>query len=220
MRKGYSQTNSEIEQYVLKLFEPEDIVLQEIRERAQKHNLPDIHLAALDALHLKIITKAIGARKVVEIGTLVGYSGVCIARALPADGKLYTFEYKPEHAKVANETFEKAGLNDKVQIFTGRASDNLKLIESEGPFDLVFIDADKGGYPAYFEWAAEHLRLGGVILGDNTFAFGMIADQKAATERNDVKSLREFNRLAAQHKRFSSTILPTGEGLTMCVKIQ
>ena len=111
---------------------------------------------------------------------------------------------------------------DRVQIFVGAALDNLPKIKSEGPFDLVFIDADKTGYPAYLDWAVENLRVGGVFLADNTFAHGLIADPAAESgpRAESVKAIREFNRKAAQNLRFRATILPTGEGLTMGVRIR
>jgi caffeoyl-CoA O-methyltransferase len=143
-------------------------------------------------------------------------------RALPKDGKLFTFEFNPHHANVAKESFKKAGFENQVEIFVGPALDNLAQIEKEGPFDLVFIDADKVSYSHYLEWAADHLRIGGVVLGDNTFAFGMIADAdpRDADKRNSVKALQAFNRDIVSSGRFRATILPTGEGLTMGVKLR
>lgn len=218
MTKTFAPVNEEIEKYVEETFEPEDAILKEIRKRALDSGLPDIHVSPMDGLHLEVIARAAGTKKSVEIGTLAGYSGVCIARALPLDGRLFTFEFEPRHAEVAAESFKKAGLSQKVQIIIGPAIENLKKIESQSPFDFVFIDADKESYPAYLEWTAKHLRVGGVFLADNTFAFGMIADKQQQT--NDTKALREFNNQAAHHAHLRSTILPTGEGLTFGVKIK
>jgi caffeoyl-CoA O-methyltransferase len=123
---------------------------------------------------------------------------------------------------VARETFEKAGIAGQVELHVGPALDNLARIEAAGPFDLVFIDADKVSYPRYLAWAGEHLRVGGIVLGDNTFAWGGIADERFddAEEEAAVKALREFNRVVAAGGRFRATLLPTGEGLTLGVKVR
>jgi caffeoyl-CoA O-methyltransferase len=202
--------------YLNRVFKPEDTVLRETRERSLRQKLPEIQLGSMDALHLEVLTRAIGARKAVEIGTLGGYSGTAIARGLIAGGRLHTFELEPHHAEVALESFRKAGLLDRVTIHLGRAAERLADVEAEAPFDLVFIDADKESYPAYLGWAADHLRLGGVVLGDNSFAFGEVVDGPGA----EAAAMREFNRELAQGGRFRATLLPTGEGLTLGVKIR
>ncbi len=153
MEKTFSNRDQKIQEYVRQTFQPEDSILREIRERSQKAGLPMIQVADMDSLHLEVITKAIGAKKAVEIGTLGGYSGVAIARGLAKGGKLYTFEYHEHHAKVAQESFEKADVSKKVQILIGSAINNLSKIERFGPFDLIFIDADKEGYPNHLAWA-------------------------------------------------------------------
>jgi len=222
MEKTFAQTNAALARYAIETFQPQDDVLNEILKRASSAGLPDIHVSPMDGLHLEVIARAIGAKKIVEIGTLAGYSGVCLARALPKDGKLFTFEYEPKHVQIAAETFKKADAEHQVEIFIGTAIENLKKIESQGPFDLIFIDADKISYPAYLDWAANHLRIGGVVLADNTFAFGMIANTNIDPQSEmapNVNALRKFNQQAASSKRFRSTILPTGEGLTMAVKL-
>jgi caffeoyl-CoA O-methyltransferase len=220
--KVFGQDDPKIAKYAVELFTPEDAVLEEVRHRSDAKKLPAIQVGTMDGLHLEVLTRAIGAKRVVEIGTLGGYSGLCLLRGMGAGGKLYTFEYEPTHAEVAAETFRKAGFAKQVEIFVGPAASNLSKINKEGPFDLVFVDADKVSYPEYLDWAAEHLRVGGVLLGDNTFAWGMIADENFETAEDEaaVRGLREFNRLAARSGRFRSTVLPTGEGLTMAVKIR
>ena len=223
MDKSYAAAaQDKITHYVTDLFKPEDPLLTDVRKTAATAGLPDIHVGRMDGLHLEVLVRAIGARKAVEIGTLAGYSGVCIARGMGPQGKLYTFEYEPKHADVARQTFKKAGLSEQIEIFVGPAIQNLSKIEAHGPFDLVFIDADKTSYPAYLKWAADHLRVGGVVLGDNTFAWGGIADEHFdnAEEEASVRALQAFNREAACGGRFRSTLLPTGEGLTLGVKIR
>lgn len=223
MSKSFAQSDAAVQQYVLETFHPEDPTLLEIRDRAAREGLPNIHVGPMDGLHLEVIARTVAARKIVEIGTLAGYSGVCLARALPADGKIYCFEYEPRHIEVARVSFEKAGLSDRVEFLAGSAVTALSQIEKRGPFDLVFIDADKPGYPAYLDWAMDHLRVGGVVLGDNTFSGGRVADpaqMDQGSKAETVRAIRSFNQRVAADPRFRATILPTGEGLTFAVKIK
>lgn len=219
--KDFGTADANITRYAIETFHPEDAALQEIRIRAKKADLPPIHVGPMDALHLEVLTRMTGAKKVVEIGTLAGLSGLCFLRALPADGRLYTFEYEEKHAKVARETFSKSGFDERYEIFVGEAIKNLPQIEKHGPFDLVFIDADKASYPDYLDWAAKNLKIGGVVLGDNTFAWGEIWKTSFDNPRQalPVNALREFNSRLANDSRFRATILPTGEGLTVGVKV-
>jgi caffeoyl-CoA O-methyltransferase len=225
MNKGYlgefGSKNETISAYVDNVFQPEDKLLARIRDRAAAAGLPAIHVGRMDGLHLEVLIRAAGARKVVEIGTLAGYSAVCIARGMGSQGKLYTFEFEPKHAEVARRTFEEAGISAQVEVRVGPAVEKLKEIEKHGPFDAVFVDADKVSYPAYLAWATKHLREGGLLIGDNTFAWGMIADQRFddAEDEAAAKALREFNHQAARGGFFRATLLPTGEGLTVAVKV-
>jgi caffeoyl-CoA O-methyltransferase len=222
MSKLFGQNEPKIVDYAEQTFKPQDSILTEIRERSKKNKLPDIHVGSMDGLHLEVLTRACGVKKAVEIGTLGGYSGVCIARGLQPGGILHTFEVNAENAAVAKESFQKASVSERVEIHVGPALENLAKIENQGPFDLVFIDADKVSYPKYLAWAAQNLRVGGVVLGDNTFAWGIIADTKFDSEQTEksVLALREFNEVAASSGVFKATILPTGEGLTLAVKVR
>jgi caffeoyl-CoA O-methyltransferase len=215
--KGFSQTDPELERWAAGVFQPEDDVLREIRERSVREGLPAIAVGKFDGLHLEVLTRASGAQKAVEIGTLGGYSGVRILRGLGPHGVLHTFEYLEKHARVASESFHKAGVAARAHIHLGPALEKLPEIEAEAPFDLVFIDADKEGYPAYLAWAAEHLREGGVLLADNAFGFGEIHLPGGDLGRI---ALRKFNQELAQGGRFRATMLPTAEGLALGVKIR
>lgn len=215
--KDYGADNDEkLLRYLQRTFKPEDAALEDARVRSRKAGLPDIQVGSMDSLHLEVLTRAIGAKKAVEIGTLGGYSGTAIARGLAKHGRLHTFELEWKHADVARESFKKAGVLDRITIHVGPALERLPDCEQDAPFDLVFIDADKESYPAYLAWAAHHLRVGGVVLGDNAFAFGEIADGRGA----GPLAMREFNLELAQGGRFRATMLPTGEGLAMGVKIK
>jgi caffeoyl-CoA O-methyltransferase len=219
--KSFACTIPELAQYTLDCFKPEDSVLAEIRERAAQEKLPNIHVGRMDGLHLEVLVRMTGSKKAVEIGSLAGYSGVCIARALPSDGHLHAFELFEKNARVCAESFRRAGCASKITIHQGSALENLKNIEDQGPFDVVFIDADKPNYPGYLAWAEKHLRIGGTIIADNTFAWGLILQDKFDTEsqRKDAEGIRHFNAEVANSPKWRATLLPTGEGLTVAVKI-
>lgn len=215
--KGFRQDDRALIEYCEGIYHPEDAVLREIRERSIREGLPAIAVGRFDGLHLEVIARAAGALKAVEIGTLGGYSGVCLLRGMGPHGVLHTFEYSEKHARVASESFHKAGFGARAHIHVGPALEKLGEVEAEAPFDLVFIDADKVGYPAYLAWAADHLREGGVVLGDNAFAFGELHLPGGDEGR---EALRKFNRDLAQGGRFRATMIPTAEGLAMGVKIR
>ncbi len=217
------QAEKGLSDYVVEAFRPEDAVLREIRERSAREGLPQIHVAPMDGLHLEVLCRVGAVRRAVEIGTLAGYSAVCIARALPRDGRLCTLELDPRHGRVATESFQRAGVADRIDLRVGPALDSLRALEAEGPIDFLFVDADKVGYPAYLEWAGRNLRQGGIVAADNTLAWGMIADRTFATPEDEaaVLALREFNATIANPSgRFRGTLLPTGEGLTVAVKLR
>ena len=214
MDKGYGQGDPSLARYVERLFQPEDDALREIRARSNEAGLPEIQVGPMDGRLLEFLARASGARKAVEIGTLGGYSGVCLLRGMP-EGRLHTFELSESHAAVARAAFQKAGVNARATDHVGPALANLPRIEAEGPFDLVFIDADKVSYPAYLDWAAKNLRVGGMILADNTFAWGGIETSK----EEGPAALRRFNQAQADDQRFRSTILPTAEGLTCGIRV-
>ena len=157
---------------------------------------------------------AIGARRVVEIGTLAGYSALWILRGLAADGRLWTIEANPEHAAAARRAFEEAGDGDRVEVIEGPGLDCLPTIEDNGPFDAVFIDADKRSYPAYGQWALDNVRPGGLILADNAYLFGYLAgrepDDRASIE--DIEAMRRFHHLIAGACP-RRACLPTPDGL-------
>ena len=176
--------------YVYELFVREDETLRRVREQTAARGLPQINLEPNEAKLLQMLVRLCGAKRVVEVGALAGYSGICIARALPADGRLFTIEVSSLHARVAREHFELAGLADKATVRQGAGVDVLPKLTREGPFDLMFIDADKGNYHNYLEWAAENLRLGGAVIADNAFWQGHIFDPQT----DDDHAMVEFNR--------------------------
>jgi caffeoyl-CoA O-methyltransferase len=220
--KGFGQSDPALSAWAASVYRPEDEVLREIRARADAAGLPSIAVGPMDGLHLEVLARAAGVRRAVEIGTLGGYSGTCLLRGMPADGVLHTFELDPRRAEVARAAFALAGVADRVRIHVGAAAERLREIEGEGPFDLVFIDADKSGYPGYLAWAEQHLRVGGILLADNTFGFGSVHDPASADpgDRAGVAALARFSERLAQGGRFRATMLPTAEGLSFGVKLR
>ena len=217
MNKQFGNDDAQLAAYVAQLYEPEDEALQEIRERAKQAGLPDIQVAALDGRHLEVLARACKARRVVEIGTLGGYSGVSLLRGMGRQGVLDTVEVEPRHAEVARESFRKNGFGRRVRIHVGAAAQVLPRLRKRGPFDLCFIDADKEGYPAYLAWAAENLRKGGLVVLDNAFLFGNLA--KSPSGDAAIAAMQATHAMLAQGGRFRATVLPTGEGLAVGVKI-
>jgi predicted O-methyltransferase YrrM len=203
------------ERYVTELFAKEDPTLAAIRARHAAANLPAINVSPEEGKLLHLLLLMIQARRVLEIGSLGGYSGVWLARALPADGKLTTIEKDPRHAKIAREAFASAGLQSRVELREGSALEVLATLEPG--FDAIFIDADKEPLPEYFRLAMPLLRRGGLLLCDNSFNHG------AALDPNDrsptALGVKTFNRLAASDPRLVATIIPVRDGLAVGLKV-
>jgi len=219
MNKPFGNADPKLSDYVTQVYKPEDEVLAEIRARSAAAGLPDIQVAALDGRHLEVIARAAGARRAVEIGTLGGYSGVALLRGMGAEGQLDTVEMSPKHAEVARESFRRAGLADRVRVHVGAAADVLPTLAPRGPFDLVFIDADKESYAAYTDWAADNLRPGGIVLLDNAFLFGHLPDAPAGERAAQIRSMQAAHDTLARSGKFRATVLPTGEGLAFGVRV-
>jgi caffeoyl-CoA O-methyltransferase len=219
MNKAFGNDDGRLSDYISAVYAPEDELLREIRARSLAAGLPDIQLAALDARHLEILTRIAGARRAVEIGTLGGYSGVSILRGMAPDGILDTFESAAAHARVAAESFRRAGFEARVRLHIGPALELLRAIESEGPFDLCFIDADKENYGRYLDWAARNLRPGGLVIADNVFLFGELASAFPNNRSPALPAMRAFHHRMAKSGEFRATVFPTGEGLAVGVRV-
>ena len=200
--------------YVRDLFAREDETLRYVRQQTAARGLPQISLEPNEAKLLQLLVRLSGAARVVEVGTLAGYSGICIARALPDHGKLITIEVSRLHAEVARAHFAQAGLADKVQVLHGAGVQVLPKLAADAPYDLMFIDADKGNYHNYLAWAADNLKVGGAVVADNAFWGGNIFDPKTA----DDHAMVAFNRVLAEHPQFDSTIIEVGDGIAVGVK--
>ena len=209
--------NDTISQYITDLFASQDEALRQVLEDSPKKGLPAISIKPEEGRFLQLLVRASGGRQALEIGTLGGYSGIWIARGLAPGGKLITLEKEPKHADVAREHLKAAGVADQVEIRIGNAHDSLAELNHHPPFDFVFIDADKTGYGAYFDWALEHVRVGGLIVAHNAFRNGEVVN--ADTTQADTISIQSFNKRVADESRVISTIFPGGDGALVAVKI-
>jgi predicted O-methyltransferase YrrM len=204
-----------LECYVNELFAGEDPVLAEVRRRHAALGLPPIHISAAQGRLIHVLLRAAAARTVLELGALAGYSGIWIARALPEAGRLTTVERDPRHAELARRAYAEAGLADRVRLIEGVALD---VLPSLAPgFDAVFLDADKEPLPQYFAWSMTLLRPGGLLLCDNAFFHGTVADP--ADHSPATEGVRAFNRLAAGDARLVAAVAPVRDGLVIGVKV-
>lgn len=204
------ETGKELAAYIQRLFVHEDNALQRAREEARAEGLPGIEVSGEIGVLLGILARAVGARKILEVGTLGGYSGTWLALALAPGGKLITLEVNPRHAEVARHNFERADVADRVTIRVGPALETLPDLRSEAPFDLIFIDADKDNYPAYLDWAIALARPGALIVADNVLQGGRVLANPPVDA--GAAGIQEFNRRAAQHPQLAALILPMRDG--------
>lgn len=198
---------AEVDEFIAGLFVGSDPVLDAAMKASEKAGLPEIEVSPSYGKLLFLLAKMIGARKILEIGTLGGYSTIWLARALPKDGRLVTLEYDPKHAEIARKNIANAGFADIVEVRVGRALDTLSKMAGEGPFDLFFLDADKPNNPAYFDWALKLSRKGSLIVADNVVRWGAITNPESTDA--SVKGVRSFLEIIAQEKRVSGTAIQT-----------
>ena len=197
-----------VDVYIEELFSPADPILEANLADAHAAGLPPIHVSPNQGRLLYLFAKMSRAGRILEIGSLGGYSTTWLARALPASGKVISLELDPHHAEVARRNLERAGLSSLVEIRVGGAADSLRELIRTGvePFDLVFIDADKVSYPTYLELAIELSRPGTVILADNVIRHGAVLAEHPA-DAND-RGAKLYNEAVASHPRLESLILP------------
>ncbi|WP_437615187.1 O-methyltransferase [Sorangium sp. So ce834] len=200
---------SAVDRYITDLLVPPDAALDAALEASAAAGLPPINVAPNQGKLLHLLARIHGARAILEIGTLGGYSTIWLARALPAGGRLITLESEPKHAEVARANLDRAGLADRVELRLGRALDTLPKLAAEGrgPFDLIFIDADKPSNPDYFAWALKLSRRGSVIVVDNVVRSGAVVDPESADP--NVQGARRLYELLAAERRVSATAIQT-----------
>ena len=202
----------EVDGYIGDLLVGADPALDAALAASADAGLPAINVASNQGKLLHLWARMVGARSILEVGTLGGYSTIWLARALPPGGRLVTLEAEPRHAEVAVANLERAGLGDVVEVVVGKAIDTLPALaeEDRGPFDLTFIDADKPGNPAYFRWAVELSRAGSVIVVDNVVRDGAVVDASSKDEM--VVGVRRVLEMMAAEPRVTSTALQTVGG--------
>lgn len=200
---------NQVDQYYNDLFIPPDEALDSALLAASEAGLPAIQVAPNQGKLLWLLARAIGARAILEIGTLGAYSTIWLARALPPGGKLISLEASPKHAQVAQANLSRAGLDGIVEVRVGPAQDNLPVLAADGsdPFDLVFIDADKDSLPDYFTGALKLTRPGSLIIADNVVRGGDVADP--SSRDSSVQGIRRFNEVVAAEPRVSAVALQT-----------
>jgi len=197
------------------MFGAEDDVLARVRERHARMGFPSIHVSAEQGRFLQVLVRAVDATRVLEVGSLAGYSGIWLVRALPPGGSLTTIERDPARATAARAAFAEAGETARARVVEGEAL--AVLSDLDGPFDAIFLDADKAPMPEYLEHAIRLLRHGGILIADNAFLHGGVADPDDHSP--DVEGMREFNRLAASDPRLMAALVPMRDGIVVAVKV-
>jgi predicted O-methyltransferase YrrM len=198
-----------VDEYISELLLPRDAVLEAALDAGNAAGMPSINVAPNQGKFLSLLAQMQGATRILEIGTLAGYSTIWLARALPATGKLVTLELDPKHAEVARSNIERAGFSSLIDLRVGKALDSLAALVSERvpPFDFVFIDADKPSIPDYFQWSLKLTRPGSVIVVDNVVRKGAVIDAES-TDPN-VRGVRRFNEIVSKTPSVSATTVQT-----------
>jgi len=199
---------TKVEEYFAPVVQ-EDQALRAAAKEGEKAGLPPIAVSPNEGKLLMLMAQLIGARKILEVGTLGGYSAIWLARGLSEGGRLITLEYEQKHADVAKKNIERAGLGGIVDVRVGDATKTMPELfkEGVGPFDLIFLDANKDGYPAYFEWSLKLARKGTVIIADNVVRDGGVID--AASKDASIQGVRRFNEMVAAETGVSATAIQT-----------
>jgi len=196
--------------YLAERTSDEGPLLRELKEAARSAGIPAIWISPAQASFMQILLRAAGARRVVEVGTLAGYSALAMARALPADGHVDTIELEAKHADFAEQWIARSDVAGRVTVHRGAGLDVLPRLR-DGAYDAAFLDADKGNYAGYLRHALRLLRPGGLVMVDNAFAFGQLFDERP-TDR-EVGAVRAFNDVMAREPRVQAVIVPLGDGL-------
>ncbi|RAL21860.1 O-methyltransferase [Thermoflavimicrobium daqui] len=206
---NFNNNWAHVDQYITDLLVPSDPVLEETLEANKAAGLPAIDVAPNQGKLLHLLAQIKGARRILEIGTLGGYSTIWFARALPPDGHLISLELDPFHAEIAQSNIARANLLEKVEIRVGNALDSLAQLAKEKtePFDIIFIDADKPNNPYYFEWALKLSRCGSLIIADNVVRKGSVIDESSTDP--SVQGVRRFMEMLADEPRVSATAIQT-----------
>ncbi len=205
--------------YIRKLYAPQDALLASIDATLVGMNI-HMHVAADEGKLLQLLIRLHGAKTIVEIGTLAGYSAIWMARALPEDGHVYTIGVDENHNAMARHFFDQSDVKHKITLIEGDAHTVLPSLNHKAPFDMVFIDADKISYNDYLDWAEINVRNGGLIVADNTLLFDTVAldAPPPGIAPTTWHAMRRFNERLADKTRYFSTMIPTAEGMTVAIK--
>ncbi|WP_018933424.1 O-methyltransferase [Gracilibacillus lacisalsi] len=204
-----------INQYIDSVFNPQDSLLEGVITSIKENGMPNISVSASSGKFLTMLVSISGAKHVLEIGALGGYSGICLARGFGPNGSLTSLELEEKYAKLAESNLAKAGFKDQVTYLTGPALESLEKLEAENKrFDFFFIDADKGNYPNYLERCIKLANPNAVLAIDNVLVRGSVADQSIDTKRYTTL-MKEFNQTVADHPQLESILVPIGDGITI-----
>ncbi len=206
----------EIEAYLKKYFSSEDEFLYNLRMEAKTIGMPEISISPIQGLFLQMLLKSINAKRVLEIGSLGGYSAITMARALPFDGIFYAVEINKNYCDFINRKIAEAGLSDKVKVINSSGRDFLQNLPFDEIFDFIFLDADKSGYINYVNLANPHLRKDGMIAADNALAMGKISD---TSDDENAKAIHNFNLFMINNQDFFTSLVPIGDGLILGLKL-
>jgi predicted O-methyltransferase YrrM len=209
MQSVEAEIFAEVDRFITETIVEEDEALREVVATTEAAGLPPIQVSPPQGRLLQLLVRLVGAKRILEFGTLGGYSAILMARALPEDGRLITLESEPTYAEVARRSIERTGVADRVEVRIGPALEVLPDLEAEGagPFDFVFIDADKANSGNYFSWALAHSRPGSLIVADNVVRDGALADSHSDDER--VAAQRHLHEMLAGEPRVSATTIQT-----------
>ncbi|MGN7678291.1 MAG: O-methyltransferase [Anaplasma sp.] len=213
-------SQSKESEYIRKLFGIDDVDVLGIRASA-----PDVwrtaQLNEVAGQLLQLLIKAAGVKSVVEVGTCIGFSAICMAKAMSPEGQIYTIERNSDSASTAESNIQKCGVEDRVTVLVGNATERLKDLENIAPFDMMFIDADKISYCDYLSWAERNIKKGGLIVADNVFLSSTVFEDTSALgiSKSAHKNMKNFNLRLADKNNFLSSIFPIGDGVSVAVKL-
>lgn len=198
----------DVDEYFIDKLIPSDVTLEGVLQANKEGGIPEIDVSPTQGKLLYLLAKIKGAKNILEIGTLGGYSSIWLARALPETGKVYTLEIEPEYAKIAIKNIQNAGCTSKVEVIVGKALETLPTLKEKGIFfDLIFIDADKPNNPDYLKWALELANNGALIISDNVVRNGEVIDERSEDDR--VQGVRKFMDILEKEPRIESTAIQT-----------
>jgi len=210
-RAGVRYTTPAILEWLHRTHTTHDAALAAAFDAPAQHGMPAIQVGPAEGRLLELLVRLVKATRVVEVGTLAGYSTIRLGRGMAGGGRLWSCELEEHNANVARENIARAGFADRIEVRVGPALKTLPELAAHGPFDVVFVDADKGSYDVYGRWAAEHLRAGGLLIGDNAFFFGQLLD-----DTPEAAAMRRFHEEAA--RVMDTVCIPTPDGMLLGIK--